>query len=127
MAPVQRTLKGRLRITRLFDIYGRLLTDRQQRLLRLYFHDDLSLGAERFAVSRQAVYDALRRSTEELERLEAVLHLVVASEAEDRRYRVLAERVAALEAAVDRLAARLGPEAVGDLAEEIAALRRAAR
>jgi uncharacterized protein len=126
---MQRTLQGRLRITRLFDIYGRLLTDRQQRLLRLYFHDDLSLSeiAERFAVTRQAVYDALRRSTEELERLEAVLRLVVAAEAEDRRYRVLAERVAALEAAVARLAARLGSEAVGELTDEVAALRRAAR
>jgi len=126
---MNRTLAGRLRITRLFDVYGRLLTDRQQRLLRLYFHDDLSLSeiAERFAVTRQAVYDALRRSTEELERLEDALRLVVAAEAEDRRYRVLAERVAALEAAVTRLAAHLGPEAVGELTDEVAALRRAAR
>ena len=126
---MQRTLQGRLRITRLFDIYGRLLTDRQQRLLRLYFHDDLSLSeiAERFAVTRQAVYDALRRSTHELERLEDVLRLVVAAEAEDRRYRVLAERVAALEAAVARLAPRLGVDAVGELTDEVAALRRAAQ
>lgn len=126
---MKRTLAGRLRITRLFDVYGRLLTDRQQRLLRLYFHDDLSLSeiAERFAVTRQAVYDALRRSTEELERLEDVLRLVVGAEAEDRRYRLLAERVAALEAAVTRLTARLGPEAVGELTDEVAALRRAAR
>jgi predicted DNA-binding protein YlxM (UPF0122 family) len=123
---MQRTLQGRLRITRLFDIYGRLLTDRQQRLLRLYFHDDLSLSeiAERFAVTRQAVYDALRRSTQELERLEDVLRLVVAGEADDRRYRVLAERVAALEAAVARLAERHGAAAIGELADEVAALRR---
>jgi predicted DNA-binding protein YlxM (UPF0122 family) len=124
---MQRTLQGRLRITRLFDIYGRLLTDRQQRLLRLYFHDDLSLSeiAERLAVTRQAVYDALRRSTQELERLEDVLRLVVAAEAEDRRYRVLAERVAALEASLTRLATRLGAGTVGELTSEVAALRRA--
>src|SRR3989304_3269759 len=60
---MQRHLSDRLRIIQLFDAYGRLLTDRQQRLLRLYLHDDLSLSeiAERAEVTRPAVYDAGRR------------------------------------------------------------------
>ena len=47
----------------LFDFYGPLLTERQQNVFDLYFNDDLSLGeiAEELLVSRQAVYDTLRR------------------------------------------------------------------
>jgi hypothetical protein len=126
---MQRQLSDRLRITRLFDAYGRLLTERQQRLVRLYFHVDLSLSeiAERFQVTRQAIYDALRRSTDELERVEALLRMVESTGAADRRRRALAERFAALEASVARLAALVGPEAVGEIMGEVAALRRAAQ
>jgi len=125
---MQRHLSDRLRIIQLFDAYGRLLTDRQQRLLRLYLHDDLSLSeiAERAEVTRQAVYDALRRATEELERLETVLRMVESSETAGRRRRALSERLAALEASVARLAARVGPDAAGELTDEVAAVRRAA-
>lgn len=126
---MRRTLNDRLRITRLFDAYGRLLTDRQQRLLNLYFHDDLSFTeiAERFEVTRQAVYDALRRATGELERLEALLGVVVSTAAAARRRRAVTEQLAALEASVARLAARVGTEAVGEITHEVAALRRVAR
>lgn len=126
---MRRTLSDRLRITRLFDAYGPLLTDRQQRLLHLYFHDDLSFSeiAERLEVTRQAVYDALRRATGELERFEGLLGVVVATEAADRRRRALRERVTALEASVARLADRVGSEAVGEITHKVAALRRAAR
>ncbi|MDQ7843259.1 MAG: sigma factor-like helix-turn-helix DNA-binding protein [Armatimonadota bacterium] len=117
-----RSLGERLRLIRLFDTYGPLLTHRQQRLLRLYYHHDLSLGeiAERQAVSRQAVFDALRRSTEELEHLEETLAVV-----EFRRQ--LAERVAALTAAVQRLTARVGAEAAAEVTQELEALRRSLR
>ena len=124
-----RDLNDRLRFISLFDAYGRLLTDRQQRMLRLYFHDDLSLSeiAERFEVTRQAVYDALRRSTDALERVEALLRVVESDEAAGRRRRALAGRFAALEASVARLAVRVGPEAVGEITQEVAALRHAAQ
>ncbi len=122
-------LIDRLRVSRLLDLYGRLLTIRQQRLLRLYYDDDLSLGeiAQRLRVTRQAVFDVLRRSTEELERLEASLHLVEAHDAATRRRRHLDGRLAALEASLPRLARRLGPDAAVELAARIAAVRRAAR
>ena len=71
-------LGDRLHIIRLFDVYGGLLTSRQQRLMRLYYHDDLSLGeiAQRLRVTRQAVYDSLHRAVGELQRLERHLGLV---------------------------------------------------
>lgn len=68
-----------LRMSLLFDFYGPLLTKRQQHVFQLYFHDDLSLGeiAEQLEISRQGVYDLLKRASAILEDLEAKLGLVV--------------------------------------------------
>lgn len=118
---MDRELTERLRVIRLFDTYGRLLSIRQQRLLRLYYHDDLSLSeiAEQDEVTRQAVFDALRRSTEELERLERSLQVM-----ESRRQ--LIGRLDALAAALRRLGEQVGVEAVAEVEQELASLRRAA-
>ena len=47
----------------LFAFYGPLLTDRQQKLLALYCEEDFSLSeiAAREGISRQGVYNAVRR------------------------------------------------------------------
>lgn len=123
---MDRDLTGRLRVIRLLDTYGRLLTGHQQRLLALYYHDDLSLGeiAERLAVSRQAVFDTLRRSTGELEHLEDSLGVVARQEQARRRRQRLAARLDALDAALRRLAERVGDEAVTEIARELDAIRR---
>ncbi len=67
-----------LRMSLLFDFYGPLLTERQQNVFDLYFNDDLSLGeiAEELLVSRQAVYDTLRRVGLVLEDFEQKLGLL---------------------------------------------------
>lgn len=69
----------------LFDFYGELLTERQRHFFSLYFGDDLSLGeiAEQHGVSRQAVYDMLRRASGALEGYEKKLNLVERFRAED--------------------------------------------
>jgi predicted DNA-binding protein YlxM (UPF0122 family) len=74
---MERLLADRFAVIRLFDIYARLLTPRQQRLIRMYFHEDLSLGeiAEYFGVTRQAIHDSIRRSLAELYRYEELLGL----------------------------------------------------
>lgn len=65
------------RINLLFDIYGKLLTERQQEVLRLYFSDDLSLGeiAAEFGISRQAVHDLIRRALGAMESVDQKLGL----------------------------------------------------
>jgi predicted DNA-binding protein YlxM (UPF0122 family) len=75
---MRRDLTKRLLTIQLFETYGGLLTARQQRLMRLYYFDDLSLGeiAERLRITRQAVHDSLQRSMEALIRLEEHLGLV---------------------------------------------------
>ena len=65
------------RINSLFEFYQPLLTKKQNQYLELYYADDFSLGeiAENFHVSRQAVYDNIKRTEKILEDYEAKLHL----------------------------------------------------
>lgn len=67
-----------LRISRLYDCYGALLTENQQKCLELHYLQDFSLGeiAAELAVSRQAINDILRRTEESLEQYEAKLGLI---------------------------------------------------
>ena len=62
----------------LFDFYGELLTERQREVYRKYHAEDYSLGeiAEEYEVSRQAVYDLLKRCDKQLEGYEERLQLL---------------------------------------------------
>ncbi|MDZ7835604.1 MAG: putative DNA-binding protein [Alkalibacterium sp.] len=71
-------LEKTLRMNRLFSFYRPLLTNKQQEYMQLYYGDDYSLGeiADAFSVSRQAVYDNIKRSETILTDYEKKLHLV---------------------------------------------------
>ncbi|MDR5695515.1 MAG: sigma factor-like helix-turn-helix DNA-binding protein [Armatimonadota bacterium] len=88
---MERALRERHTIVQLVDVYGSLLTPKQRRLLELYYFQDLSLGeiAERYGITRQAVYDSVRRSIQELRRLERNLGVV----GRNRRMEHLATRL----------------------------------
>lgn len=62
----------------LLDFYHSLLTPKQRSYMSLYYLDDLSLGeiAEEFEVSRQAVYDNIKRTEAMLEEYEEKLLLL---------------------------------------------------
>ena len=51
-------------ITYLFDFYQELLTDKQRDLLREYYFEDLSLGelSEQHQISRQSVFDTIKKA-----------------------------------------------------------------
>jgi len=70
------------RINLLFDFYEPLLTDKQRTFLKYYFHDDYSLGeiAAEFEVSRQAVYEHIKRAETVLESCESKLGLLAKHE-----------------------------------------------
>ena len=70
----------------LYDFYGPLLTERQQKLLSLYCNEDFSLSeiAAREGISRQGVYDAVQRAERQLEAYEKQLGLLA-------RYRVMTQ------------------------------------
>ena len=70
-------LEKTTRMNFLFDFYQALLTDKQRSYMELYYLDDHSLGeiAESYNVSRQAVYDNIRRTEAMLEEYEDKLKL----------------------------------------------------
>ncbi|MDT8859055.1 putative DNA-binding protein [Alkalihalobacillus sp. MEB130] len=66
------------RMNYLYDFYQSLLTQKQRKYMSLYYLDDFSLGeiAEEFEVSRQAVYDNIKRTEAMLEDYEKKLMLL---------------------------------------------------
>ncbi|MDQ0337533.1 putative DNA-binding protein YlxM (UPF0122 family) [Caldalkalibacillus uzonensis] len=70
-------LEKKTHLNLLYDFYHPLLTDKQRQYMELYYYDDLSLSeiAEQFQVSRQAVYEHLKRAEELLTKYEAQLQL----------------------------------------------------
>jgi predicted DNA-binding protein YlxM (UPF0122 family) len=70
-------LEKTTRINYLFDFYQELLTPKQRSYMELYYLDDHSLGeiAEAYSITRQAVYDNIRRTEAMLEEYEAKLQL----------------------------------------------------
>lgn len=60
----QNDLVKTLRMNYLFDFYQSLLTNKQRNYLELFYLEDYSLSeiADTFNVSRQAVYDNIRRT-----------------------------------------------------------------
>lgn len=69
---------GRLRQTMLLDFYGELLTQRQRLCFDMHFNEDLSLSeiAEQCGISRQGVWENIRRAESALEDIEAKTGLV---------------------------------------------------
>ena len=64
--------EDRLTQSLLLDLYGRLLTDKQRQCCELHYNEDLSLSeiAEQSGVSRQGVWDNIRRGEATLHEIE---------------------------------------------------------
>lgn len=62
----------------LYDFYGSLLTDRQRSIYEKVVYDNLSLGeiSEAEGISRQAVHDLVRRSTDTMREYEEKLGMI---------------------------------------------------
>ncbi len=66
-----------VRVNRLLDLYGNLLTDKQLSIMTEYFCYNNSLGeiSENYGISRQAVNYTIKQSLSALSEYEAKLHL----------------------------------------------------
>lgn len=64
-----------LDISFLLDLYGGLLTEKQRAFLEFYYNDDLSLAeiAENEGITRQGVYDIVKRAKDQLIKFEQKL------------------------------------------------------
>ena len=63
---------GLVNNTMLFDFYGELLTEKQKEYYDLHYNEDLSLGeiAEQSGISRQGVWDIIRRAEAAMQSVE---------------------------------------------------------
>jgi hypothetical protein len=106
----------------LLDFYGELLTDKQRECCELHFNEDLSLAeiAEVVGISRQGVWDNIRRAEAALEEIEEKTGLI-------RRFSETQKGLERLDDLAGRLLALpLGEEAAllaGDMRREIRGMR----
>ena len=88
-----------IEIAILYDFYSHLLTEKQQEMVDLYYNQDFSLGeiAETFQISRQAVYDTIKRTEKILYEYEEKLKLIQLTNKKIQDYEKLLEHVNILE------------------------------
>jgi predicted DNA-binding protein YlxM (UPF0122 family) len=105
-----------LYLSTLFDLYGALLTEKQQECLRLHLFEDFSLSeiGEELGISRQAVYDNIHRSEKAMESYEKKLGLAARYHEERQELAKIYEsikdlRQAGNESAVEAILDRLEP------------------
>lgn len=70
-------LENNIQVCQLFDLYGCLLTDNQQSIIKAYYYQNLSLGeiAKNNNITRQAIFDAIKKSVLMLKSYESKLNL----------------------------------------------------
>lgn len=82
----------------LYDFYGQLLSENQQKIFSLYYEDNLSLSeiAAELEISRQGVHDALKKSEKRLQGYEEKLGLV-------KKFSATGKIVAKIDESIERL------------------------
>ena len=85
--PVERTM--------LYDFYGELLTPKQREYFDLHYNEDLSL-ADISGVSRQAVWDIIKRAEAALREIEAKTGLIARFQARREALARIEERLGEL-------------------------------
>lgn len=68
-------LADKIIVSELYNIYGSLLTDKQQELFELYYFEDYSIIeiAQIHSVTKNAIYNSLKKSIGQLEKYEEQL------------------------------------------------------
>ena len=103
--------------TMLFDFYGELLTDKQREYFDLHYNEDLSLAeiAEQTGISRQGVWDIIRRAEAALRETEEKTGLVARFLEQRKVISAMQEQLESLSKLTDGRAAEL----VGSLSREL--------
>ena len=105
--------------TMLFDFYGELLTEKQREYFDLHYNADLSLAeiAESSGISRQGVWDIIRRAEATLRETEQKTGLVRRYGAQRQTLREIEQKLQTLQSITDGEAKRLVQEIAGQVSE----------
>lgn len=70
-------VEDKVKLLKLFDLYGNLLSKGQQEIMSCYLNNDLTISeiAENLNVSRQAINDSITKGEKKLDSLEKKLNL----------------------------------------------------
>lgn len=92
-------LQKTVEISVLYDFYNQMLTEKQRDIIDLYYNQDLSLGeiADEFNISRQAVYDMLKRTEKLLYQYEEKLGFIKLLETKNEKILKILDKVIDLE------------------------------
>lgn len=103
--------------TMLFDFYGELLTDKQREYFDLHYNEDLSLAeiAALTGISRQGVWDIIKRAEATLKEIEAKTGLVARFAARREALADIEDRLSALLDSPDAAARRISREVIDAL------------
>ena len=85
-------------LTRLYDLYGGLLTGKQRECLHLHIAEDFSLAeiGEELGITRQAAHDNIRRAERALTEMEETLGLLARQQAQEQALTAICAELRAL-------------------------------
>ncbi len=83
-----------LLISNLIDVYGNLLTDKQLIYIKMYYFEDLSLNeiADEFNITKNAVYDSITKSINNLKEIDSKLNFISKREQRKKVYSKIKEK-----------------------------------
>ena len=113
--------EGRLMRSMLLDFYGELLTEKQRDCFDMHYNEDLSLSeiAEQLGISRQGVWDNIRRAESALKEIEEKTGLI-------RRFtrnRLLMESISEKMSELEKLTEGRARDIVEEAARDIEAMK----
>ncbi len=69
--------EDKLLVSELYELYGQMLTKKQQELFELYYYEDCSIVeiAQMNDVTKNAIYNSLKKSIKQLSNFEEILKI----------------------------------------------------
>lgn len=88
-------LEKTVKMNMLFSFYGALLTPKQAQYVSEYYEEDYTLAeiANNHGVSRQAIYDSIKRAEDSLTDYEEKLHLLQEFEARQKTLKKIKQHI----------------------------------
>lgn len=112
---------SRVNRSMLLDFYGELLTEKQRECFDLHYNEDLSLSeiAEQLGISRQGVWDNIRRAEAAMQEIESKTGLIRRTEETAKALERLKSKIEELKELTDGRSREIAEAAEKEIAELI--------